>query len=286
MESLNVARKTICLPFPSEEQYQEYMKDGKAFREFLNEMYEKHPELFPEQMAGGFVLQGFTTSQKQEGFCMRRIKLGNGEVYQVRPSFMMPYMIGKTDEVEKALFLRRWGVPFEALAYVFGHDAMYWYRAYTSLGRNSIVGTTIKDPDLLPDDVGADEKHSRLNGEKILITTTAAQECILGVGVAENAGTDALTEGYRDFKEEARNLNPDYEPETVNTDGWQPTQRAWMILFPGITLILCFLHAFLKIRDRCKRDGGLLRSVKEKVWNVYHAVTPAQFSQRIRRLRE
>jgi hypothetical protein len=41
---------------------------------------------------------------------------------------MMPYMIARTDEVEKALYLRRWGVPFEALVYVFGRDSMFWYR--------------------------------------------------------------------------------------------------------------------------------------------------------------
>lgn len=47
----------------------------------------------------------------------------------------MPYMIGKTEAVEKALYLRLWGVPFEALAYVFGRDENYWYRAYQALGR-------------------------------------------------------------------------------------------------------------------------------------------------------
>ena len=34
-------------------------------------------------------------------------------------------MIARTDEVEKALYLRQWGVPFDALAYVFGRDAMF-----------------------------------------------------------------------------------------------------------------------------------------------------------------
>jgi hypothetical protein len=38
----------------------------------------------------------------------------------------MPYMIGRTEEIEKALSLRQWGVPFDALAYVFGRNAMFW----------------------------------------------------------------------------------------------------------------------------------------------------------------
>jgi len=57
-------------------------------------------------------------------------------------------------------------------------------------------------------------------------------------------------------------------------------------LFPDITVILCFLHAFLKIRDRCKRHKDLLRTIADKVWNIYHAENVAQFSQRIRRLRQ
>ena len=82
------------------------------------------------------------------------------------------------------------------------------------------------------------------------------------------------------------NLKPDYQPKSVNTDGWEHTQRAWKDLFPGIAVILCFLHAFLNIRDRCKRHKELLRSISEKVWDIYHAETVAQFSQRIRRLRQ
>jgi hypothetical protein len=113
-----------------------------------------------------------------------------------------------------------------------------------------------------------------------------AQGCILGVGLSDSAGTDDLTKSYAHFKEEALNLKPGYEPKTVNTDGWEHTQRAWKSLFPGITVILCFLHAFLKIRDRCKRHKELLSSIADRVWNIYHAETVAQFSQRVRRLRQ
>lgn len=95
-----------------------------------------------------------------------------------------------------------------------------------------------------------------------------------------------VTASYEQFKVEACNLKPDYQPLTANTDGWEHTQRALKNLFPGITLILCFLHAFLKIRDRCKRYKEQLRSISGKVWDIYHTATVAQFSQRIRRFRE
>ncbi|WP_235111553.1 hypothetical protein [Acaryochloris sp. 'Moss Beach'] len=71
-------------------------------------------------------------------------------------------MVGKTHEMEKALYLCRFAVPFDAIAYVFGRNAMYWYWAYASLSRASIVGTTIKDPQLLPKHLVVDEKHSSM----------------------------------------------------------------------------------------------------------------------------
>lgn len=74
---------------------------------------------------------------------------------------MMPYLTGRTNEVEKVLFLCRFGVPLWALVYVFGRNEMYWYRAYIFLGCNSIVGTTVKNPARLPKHLLADEKHTR-----------------------------------------------------------------------------------------------------------------------------
>ncbi len=203
---------------------------------------------------------------------MRRIKLvATGQVYQLRPEFAMPYMVGRTDEVEKGLYLRRYGVPFDALAYVFGRDASYWYRACQALGRCSIVGTTVKDPKLLPVNLIADEKHSWRLGERIYIPTTVAAGCFLGVDIAENAGTKALIEGYKSFQTEALALNPNYRPETVNTDGWEHTQAAWQTLFPGIQLILCFLHAVLGIRKCCRRTPALLQEVTGRLWRIYKA---------------
>ena len=88
------------------------------------------------------------------------------------------------------------------------------------------------------------------------------------------------------FRDEARRLDPEYRPETVNTDGWPATQAAWRALFKGVTLILCFLHAFLKIRDRAKHLKETFDALRERVWEAYHAPDARSFSQRLRRLRE
>jgi hypothetical protein len=55
----------------------------------------------------------------------------------------------------------------------------------------------------------ADEKHSWWLGERIYIAVTAAKECFLGVSLAIDAGTDALTQAYGVFHAEALALNPD-----------------------------------------------------------------------------
>ena len=250
------------------------------------EMIKRYPELFPEAIEEGFIFQGFLHSKKQD-LTMRRIELkSDGEQYQLRPSFMMPYMVGRTDQMEKPLFLRRWGVPFEALAYVFGRYAMFWYRAYLSLGRPSIVATTIKNPKELPEHLLADEKHTRHDRKKVYVATTVANECILGSELVSHANSEELTQGYAVFKQEAHNIMPDYTPETVTTDGWEATQKAWKTLFPSIQIILCFLHSVLKIKQRAKHDKTLFTQLLDKLWHLYHAPSLASFAQRMRRFKE
>jgi len=90
-------------------------------------------------------------------------------------------------------------------------------------------------------------------GEKIYVATTVADGCLLGAELSQSAGTEDLEVAYGVFAHEARELNPDYEPQTVNTDGWEATQNAWKNLFSGITLILCFLHTILSIDDVAPR---------------------------------
>jgi len=282
----NVGNKSICLPVSSVAVYEALISNPVAFRCHVKLCAAKYPEIFPSQIAAGFWFHDFVTSSKLN-LRMRRIRLlETAEVYQLRPEFVLPYMVGRTDEVEKGLYLRRYGVPFDALAYVFGRDASYWYRLHQSLGRFSIVGTTVKDPNKMPVNLVADEKHSWLLGERIYIPTTVAAGCILGVDVAESADTQALLKGYEHFRAEVSALNPDYQPETVNTDGWDHTQAAWQTLFPGITIVLCFLHVVLDIQQRCRRIKPLWQKLTGRLWHVYKAATKRQFAQRLRRLRE
>ena len=93
-----------------------------------------------------------------------------------------------------------------------------------------------------------------------------------------------LTAAYGVFRDEALNIDPEYKPDSVNTDGWSPTQAAWGVLFSGVTVLVCFLHAWLKIRCRGKKRD-LFSDVSRRVWEAYHAINRRSFSQRIRSLR-
>ena len=279
--------RTLRLHLPKSD-YHRFVDDVAFAKETLDRLYQATPELFPTPFDGGYVFNGLTKASIKLGYQFRRIQLkADGVTFTVVPVFVMPYMTAMTEDVEKALFLRRFNIPYWGLTYVYGHDDMYWYRLEQSFGRLNIVGTTVKQPDSLPQDLLADEKHTKLMGEKHYIAMTVAQECVLGAEMTDSASETALTEAYGVFANEARMLKPDYAPDTVNTDGWAATQNAWRHWFTSITVILCFLHAYIKIRDRATKVlADSFNEAASQVWEAYEATTKASFSQRLRRLRE
>jgi len=231
--------RSICFPFTDRNRYIDIIKYPNEFRALIDSIAKQWPELFPPKIDQGYLMKDIRFSKKLS-ISVRRIEV-SGIIYTVRPSFVMPYMTGFTDDVKKGLFLRKFDVPFWALAHVFGKNAMYWFRLEQSLGRNSIVGTTIKKPEYLPKHVAADEKHSRILGDKVYVATTSGSGCILGASIAEKADEKDLTKVYSTFKEETQSVNPKDKPETVNTDGWKATQKTWKTIFSGIIVINCFL---------------------------------------------
>jgi hypothetical protein len=284
--------KRICIPI-DRAGYEQVIADKQAFRQLLDGYIEQYPEIFPAAIGQGYKLHGMMPqSKKMPEVRLRRIHLkakddnGQAQVFTIAPCFVLPYMTGYVDEVEKALFLHeKFGVAFWGLTYVFGGNDMYWYRLTQNLGRNSIVGTTLKDPDKLPAHLLADEKHTDLNGDKAYIATTVAEDCVLGASVATGADEKELTEAYSHFKAEAQQLKPDYQPQTVNTDGWLATRLAWLALFPAIVIISCFLHAFIKVRACCKRMKADFVEIQTRVWDVYHTPAPLTFMKKVAELK-
>jgi len=217
-------------------------------------------------------------SRKVNNLLIRSVKLKNGDIYRICPSQVLPYLSGLTEEVAKGLLLRHWAVPYEVIAALFGRDAMYWQRLEEGLGRLSLVGSVVKAQPV-PRHLAADEKITFFNGEEVYIALTAGADCVLGAELSLQEDGEGLQAAYGVFKEEAQQTQPDYQPLSVNLDGWKATHFAWKKLFTDCCLVLCFLHAFLKIRDLSRSMKAGFGQVSTKIWELYRQESRASFVQ-------
>src|SRR3954447_21625890 len=95
-------QKTICIPC-SLQQYEQAVGDPEAFRRLLDQQIEATPELFPPEIGRGYRMKDTYTSRKT-GCKLRRIELRDRQCYLVRPSFLTPYLSGRTEDVQAPLF--------------------------------------------------------------------------------------------------------------------------------------------------------------------------------------
>ncbi len=164
--------RTIVLPF-EQQGYASLVADAKRFRAYIDKMIAEHPQLFPADITRGFLMKSSYHSERMN-LTIRRIKV-NGIAYTIRPSlrqaqctaFVLPRLVGWTKDAQHALLLRKYSVPFWVLALIFGYTIMHWWRLEKSIGRYSLVETTVQHPDNLPQHLAADEKHSWLDGAKV-----------------------------------------------------------------------------------------------------------------------
>ena len=274
---------TICLPI-DQQSYEGTVADPAAFRAWLDRSFRDSPELFPQAFASGYRLKDGRASAKT-GVLVRRVRLkATGRSFSVRPSFVLPFMAGWAEDARSALFLRAFGVPFWAIAEVFGKDHDYWYRLEVSLGRNSVAGTTVRRAEM-PEHLLADEHHQTRDGQKNYVATTVGSGCCLGAALAQSAGAEDLQAAYAVFKAEAQEVRPGYQPETVSVDGWAATHQAWQALFPLVALLRCFLHGWLAMRSRGKLNEAFAE-LSRRAWEAFAAPDRRGFGQRMRRLGE
>ena len=281
---------TLFIPIPHKE-YAHFTKDTRFARQQLQQWLLQQPQLLPKAMQEGFVFNGKSRLSKKSSYQLRQIKVGT-QFYRLQPSWLLPYQRTTTDVASKALFLARFAVPFWAIAYVFGHNTLFWYRLLVSLGRSNLVSTTLLKAQNLPADVLADEHHCCQQGIKAYLATTVAKGCFLGIGASAQADQASLKDSCSVFQQEARSLQPEYSPMSVNTDGWKATQNAWLSLFPSVLVVECFFHAFLKIRHRATVSlQAHVKKNSDRVWQLYRAEGKpvrrcGSFAQCFRRLRE
>lgn len=93
--------KTICIPCP-QPQYEQVVDDPEQFRRLLDRQIEATLELFPPEIQRGYRMKDIYTSRKT-GWRLRRIELRNLECYLIRPCFLMPYLSGRTEDVQAPL---------------------------------------------------------------------------------------------------------------------------------------------------------------------------------------
>ena len=108
-------RTRIVIPV-EEDDYEEMMSGSVEFRSRLDQIIIEHPELFPAEIQSGYKLHGpLPVSKKMPEVRMRRIRIPSADgskedAYTICPPFVMPYMTGYAEDVEKALLLRVYNV--------------------------------------------------------------------------------------------------------------------------------------------------------------------------------
>ena len=166
---------------------------------------------------------------------------------------------------------------------------MYWYRLERSLGRYSLVGTTVQAAERLPRHLVADEKHTTLiedKARKVYLAATAGGGCCLGLALAETAGADDLTESLR----RVPGRGPTAGSGLPAGDG----EHRRLARHPGgVAGAVQGGDADPLLPPRVPEDPRAGRSHEGDVrrpagagLEAYHAPDARSFSQRLRRLRE
>src|SRR5216684_1355764 len=95
--------KRIGVPCESAEHDAACVTDLESCRQHLTEVFAKPPELLPAGISEGCVLHDKSWSLKQQVMLRRLALKATAGVCLVRPSFLLPSMVGRTEAVEKPL---------------------------------------------------------------------------------------------------------------------------------------------------------------------------------------
>ena len=107
----NRGSKQICLIL-TREQFEAVWHEPAAVRAIVDAQRREFPELFPVRMDGYRFTGHLRESVRLPGIRLRQIRLRDGEAHTLRPSFVLPYMTGFTNDVEFVLH----GVPARLVA--------------------------------------------------------------------------------------------------------------------------------------------------------------------------
>lgn len=143
----------------------------------------------------------------------RRIELErNGTAFTVRPLFVRPYLIGDTEDVEKALYLRHSGAGLCSRARRLCFGIGPGWRC------GNLGDTSVNDADRMPQDLVADEMIAWLNKAEVMAPMTVERSCVPSSSLAESENSEALRTAYCEFVAEAGVFFTGYQPKSVYFD--------------------------------------------------------------------
>jgi hypothetical protein len=283
LEKSNRGDNIIRLPI-DKTTYEELSLDTVKFRAKLSELISVHPEIFPTEISLGYEFHDKRTSKKQ-AFTHRRIRLRDGRIYGLYSHSWLPYMSADTSSSWYPLLLMYYGIPTWLIVLGFQKDEMHWYRKFKHFGRFNLVGSTIKNPEKIPQDVAVDEKFTWLRGTQIYVAMVGGLNCLLGICLSQHSDEESLKEAYGVFKEEALLLSPNYQLLSFVSDGWSATSNAMKCLFKQAIWTLCFLHSVIKIRSIAAKEPQK-QVLFDKVWQVYQQENATDFIIKMEELKQ
>ena len=95
----------ICIQM-TRDTYHRVWGDAAEVRRIVEWQSREWPELFPDRIEDGFQLTGrLPESRKMPGVRLRQLRLRNGRVFSLRPSFVVSDMMGDVEKLEGPLLL-------------------------------------------------------------------------------------------------------------------------------------------------------------------------------------
>ena len=93
---------TICLPI-TEDEYRQIMNSWPDVRAWIERCFQETPELFPANFEKGFRQKDSRCPTKIDLRIWRIAANSDDQTYSIRPSFVMPWLTARTEDVQGGL---------------------------------------------------------------------------------------------------------------------------------------------------------------------------------------
>ena len=302
--------RTITVDFNDEATYHRLCKDGKSFIEFVVVFITSLGFQLTHQCGceGGFALTRHSHYARVRlgGLTIWRLQCKHCRaVFSILPHFALRYSSVPPSQAKRALRAIQGGLSLELCATVFDNvSPMSLYRLVCSLGRTGLVSLLTRCGLSLPQYFQADEKHTYCLTDKVYLPTITEGRVIWHLGYSTDKTAASFKETYGQFEQQAHDLEPDYQPAGILTDGFESTRKSLRELFPQTDLGNCIRHAADRLASKLTGvtkelrntlsqefrqilfEGGTIRSIGQRLRRFAEKVTKLAGKENGQRLRE